>query len=61
MSVFVYIEWLFLPFSHPVNLIIQIISGAIYIILFSEIIRFRDYITLKKLILEKLQSSFKRR
>lgn len=61
MAVLVYIQGLFLPFSHPVNLIIQIISGAIYIILFSEIIRFRDYISLKKLILEKLNSTVKRK
>lgn len=55
MAIFVYILGLFLPFSYLWLLIIQIIAGAIFILLLCEITRFRDYIFVKEIVIEKLK------
>ena len=55
MAVFVYLLGLFLPFSYLWVLIIQIIAGALFILLFCEITRFRDYIFVKEIVIEKLK------
>lgn len=56
MGIIVYILGLFLPFSYPIKLIIQIVFGALFIFAFCETTKFRDYIFIKQLILEKLHS-----
>jgi O-antigen/teichoic acid export membrane protein len=55
MALFVYLLGIFLPFSYLWDLIIQITAGAIFILLFCEITRFRDYIFVKELAIEKLK------
>ncbi len=55
MAIFVYVLGLFLPFSYLWLLIIQIIAGAIFILLLCEITRFRDYIFVKEIVIEKLK------
>ena len=55
MAVFVYLLGLFLPFSYLWLLTIQIIAGALFILLFCEITQFRDYIFVKEIVLEKLK------
>lgn len=56
MAVSVYLSGKILPFSYPVTLIIQIIFGALFVFLFCEITKFRDYIFAKELVLEKILS-----
>lgn len=56
MGVSVFILGLFLPFIYPINLIIQIVFGALFIFIVSELIHFRDYIFVKQLVLEKFHS-----
>ncbi|MBP7223211.1 MAG: MOP flippase family protein [Sedimentibacter sp.] len=55
MAIFVYILGLFLPFSYLWVLIIQFIAGALFILLFCEITRFRDYLFVKEIVIEKLK------
>ncbi len=55
MALFVYLLGLFLPFPYLWKLVIQITAGAIFILLFCEITRFRDYIFVKELVIEKLK------
>ena len=55
MALFVYLLGLFLPFPYLWNLVIQITAGAIFILLFCEITRFRDYLFVKELVIEKLK------
>jgi len=55
MALFVYILGLFLPFSYLWVLIIQFIAGALFILLFCEITRFRDYLFVKEIVIEKLK------
>jgi len=54
MALFVYIPGLFLPFTYLWVLIIQIIAGALFILLFCEITRFKDYLFVKAIVFEKL-------
>lgn len=56
MGISVYILGELLPFSYPINLIIQIIYGTLFIFVFCEITKFKDYIFVKELILEKIHS-----
>lgn len=60
MGITVFIIGTLLPFSYPVKLIIQIISGGIFVLVFCEISKFRDYTFTKELVLEKIHS-FKNR
>jgi len=45
-----------LPFSYPIKLIIQIVFGALFVLVISEVTKFRDYIFAKELVLEKIRS-----
>jgi teichuronic acid exporter len=56
MGISVYILGELLPFSYLVNLIIQILFGALFIFMFCEITKFKDYIFVKELVLEKIHS-----
>jgi teichuronic acid exporter len=56
MGVLVYLLGELLPFSYPVNLIIQIVFGGLFVLVISEITKFRDYIFAKQLVLEKIHS-----
>lgn len=60
MAVLVYILGILLPFSYLLELIIQIIFGTMFIFIFCEITKFKDYIFTKELVLEKILS-FKKR
>jgi len=60
MGIIVYLIGLILPISYQLKLIIQIISGALFIFIFCEVTKFRDYIYTKELVLEKIHS-FKNR
>jgi O-antigen/teichoic acid export membrane protein len=60
MGVLVYLLGELLPFSYPVNLIIQIVFGGLFILVISEVTKFRDYIYAKELVLEKIRSIKKR-
>jgi O-antigen/teichoic acid export membrane protein len=55
MALFVYLLGTFLPFTYLWVLIIQIIAGALFILLFCEITRFRDYLFVKEIVIEKLK------
>jgi len=55
MALFVHILGLFLPFTYLWVLIIQIIAGALFILLFCEITRFKDYLFVKEIVIEKLK------
>lgn len=55
MSCMVYLLGLILPFNYLWLLIIQILSGAFFIFVFCEITNFKDYIFVKKILLEKIQ------
>lgn len=59
MGIAVYFLGELLPFSYLVNLIIQILFGAIFVFVFCEITKFKDYIFVKELVLEKIQSKNK--
>jgi hypothetical protein len=56
MGISVYILGELLPFSYLVNLIIQILFGALFVFVFCEITKFKDYIFVKELVLEKIHS-----
>lgn len=56
MGIAVYFLGELLPFSYIVKLIIQILFGAIFVFVFCEITKFKDYIFVKELVLEKIQS-----
>jgi teichuronic acid exporter len=56
MGVLVYLLGELLPFSYPVKLIIQIIFGSLFVLVISEVTKFRDYIFAKQLLLEKIRS-----
>ncbi len=56
MGIAVYFLGELLPFSYIVNLIIQILFGALFVFVFCEITKFKDYIFVKELVLEKIHS-----
>jgi teichuronic acid exporter len=56
MGIIVYFIGQLLPFSYPIKLAIQIVSGALFILIFCEVTKFRDYIFTKELVLEKIHS-----
>ena len=56
MGVAVYLLGKVLPFSYPIKLIIQIVFGALFVLVISEVTKFRDYIFAKQLVLEKIHS-----
>ena len=60
MGVSVYFLGKVLPFSYPVKLIIQIVFGGLFVLVISEVTKFRDYIFAKQLVLEKIHSIKKR-
>jgi O-antigen/teichoic acid export membrane protein len=60
MGVLVYLLGELLPFSYPVKLIIQIVFGGLFVLVISEVTKFRDYIFAKELVLEKIRSIKKR-
>lgn len=60
MGVAVYFIGLLLPFSYPLILLIQIVSGGLFVLVISEVTKFRDYIFAKQLVLEKIHSIKKR-
>ena len=60
MGVLVFMLGKLLPFSYPIELIIQIVCGALFVFVFCEIAKFKDYIFAKELVLEKILS-FKKR
>jgi teichuronic acid exporter len=60
MGVLVYLLGELLPFSYPVKLIIQIVFGGLFVLVISEVTKFRDYIFAKQLVLEKIHSIKKR-
>jgi len=55
MMIFVFSLGIVLPFSEPINLVLQILSGGIFLILVCELINFQDYIFLKKVAIEKVK------
>ncbi|HAF30208.1 MAG TPA: flippase [Bacteroidales bacterium] len=56
MAIIVFFLGLILPFSPLWTLLIQVSTGAIFIIILSEILKFKDYIFIKNLALEKIES-----
>lgn len=60
MGVLVYLLGELLPFSYPIKLIIQILFGGLFVLVISEVTKFRDYIFAKELVLEKIHSIKKR-
>jgi len=60
MAVIVFLIGKLLPFSYPIELIIQIVCGALFVFVFCEITKFKDYIFAKELVIEKILS-FKKR
>jgi len=60
MGVLVFLLGKLLPFNYPLELMIQIIFGALFVFVFCEITKFKDYSFAKELVLEKILS-FKKR
>jgi len=56
MAGIVFLVGYLLPLSSLLKLIIQIITGAIIILVSSELFKFRDYFFIKNLVLEKIQT-----
>lgn len=51
----VFFTGMLLPFGPIWNLMLQITAGAVYLVVFCEAIKFKDYIFVKELVLEKMQ------
>lgn len=56
MSIAVYMLGLILPFAPIWNLIIQICIGAIYIFIIGELFKLKDYLYIKLIVVEQLQT-----
>ncbi len=56
MGVLVFLLGKLLPFTYPIELMIQIIFGALFVFVFCEITKFKDYSFAKELVLEKIHS-----
>jgi len=54
MGISIYLLGLLLPLSYLWLLLIQVLFGATFIFLFCELTKFRDYLFLKNIVLEKL-------
>ncbi|MDD2286704.1 MAG: MOP flippase family protein [Paludibacter sp.] len=54
MGVLVYLLGALLPFSYPLKLIIQIVFGGLFVLVICEVTKFKDYIFVKELIVEKI-------
>lgn len=54
MAAVVFFTGMFLTFAPLWNLMLQITAGAVYVLLFCEAIKFKDYIFVKELVLEKM-------
>lgn len=56
MAAGVFVLGLILPFNYLWLLIVQILAGATFILVFCELTRFTDYLFVKELVLEKITS-----
>jgi O-antigen/teichoic acid export membrane protein len=56
MGFIVFIVGRFIPFSYMSKLIIQIATGSSFIIIICEILKFKDYVFTKQLIMEQIYS-----
>lgn len=56
MAAVVFFTGMLLPFDPVWNLMLQITAGAVYILFLCEAIKFKDYIFVKELVLEKVKS-----
>ncbi|HQE13131.1 MAG TPA: hypothetical protein PLQ78_10300, partial [Flavipsychrobacter sp.] len=54
MGISIYLLGLLLPLSYLWLLLIQVLFGATFIFLFCELTKFRDYLFLKNILIEKL-------
>lgn len=54
MAISVYLLGLILPYAPILNLLIQVAAGAAFILIFSEIVKFKDYLFIKELVAERL-------
>jgi len=57
MAVLVFCLGLVLPLSHFWKLLVQVTTGAGFILIFSELTRFKSYVFIKEIALEKFRSS----
>jgi len=56
MAVIIYVIGIYIPFNPLWTLVIQISAGAIFIITYCEITKYKDYIFVKGLVLEKINN-----
>ena len=61
MAAFVFGLGLILPFNYLGVLMVQIVAGAAFVILFCEIFKFKDYFFIKNTLVEKLKDIKKSR
>jgi O-antigen/teichoic acid export membrane protein len=54
MAISVYLLGLILPYAPLLNLLIQVTAGAAFIIVFSEMAKFKDYLFIKEIVMERL-------
>lgn len=55
MGIFIFVLGMVLPFAPGWILGIQVVSGATFVVLLSELTRFNDYLFVKKLLIDKLK------
>jgi O-antigen/teichoic acid export membrane protein len=55
MAISVYLLGLIIPFPPIIKLLIQVTAGAVFILLFSEMAKFKDYLFIKELVKERIQ------
>jgi O-antigen/teichoic acid export membrane protein len=55
MAVFVFYIGLVLPFNLPENLIVQVLSGFIFVVFVGEIFKVNDYLYIKSILREKVR------
>ena len=54
MAISVYLLGLILTYAPILNLLIQVTAGAAFILVFSEMAKFKDYLFIKEIVMERL-------
>jgi hypothetical protein len=55
MAILVFLLNIILPFNYVTKLIIQLVVGAAFVIIFCELTKFRDYLFIKEIVIDKIK------
>jgi len=55
MAILVFLLNIILPFNYVTKLIIQLVVGAAFVIIFCELTKFRDYLFIKDIVIDKIK------